>query len=49
MRLAGKGVPAANGRRAGDLYALIQIHPPAKLDRRSKELLEEFRQRNEKR
>jgi len=49
MRLAGKGVPAAKGRPAGDLYALIQIHPPKKLDRRSKELLEEFRERNGKR
>lgn len=49
MRLAGKGVPAAKGRPAGDLYALIQIHPPKKLDRRSKELLEEFRKRNDKR
>ncbi len=49
MRLAGKGVPAAGGRRAGDLHALIQIHPPAKLDRRSRELLEEFRERNERR
>ena len=49
MRLAGKGVPAATGRPAGDLYALIQIHPPKKLDRRSKELLEEFRKRNNKR
>ncbi len=49
MRLAGKGVPAGKGRPAGDLYALIQIHPPKKLDRRSKELLEEFRERNAKR
>ena len=46
MRLAGQGVPAAKGRPAGHLYALIQIHPPKKLDRRSKELLEEFRERN---
>jgi len=49
MRLAGKGVPAARGRPAGDLYAVIQIHPPKKLDRRSRELLEEFRERNDKR
>jgi len=48
MRLAGKGVPAARGRPAGDLYAVIQIHPPKKLDRRSRELLEEFRERNDK-
>jgi molecular chaperone DnaJ len=49
MRLAGKGVPAGKDRPAGDLYALIQIHPPKKLDRRSKGLLEEFRKLQDKR
>lgn len=48
MRLAGKGIPAGKARPAGDLYAVIQIHPPAKLDRRSRELLEEFRKLNSK-
>jgi len=48
MRLAGKGVPAGKNRPVGDLYALIQIHPPKKLDRRSKALLEEFRELNDK-
>lgn len=42
LRLRGKGVPAANGKPAGNLYAVVQIHPPKKLDGRSRELLEEF-------
>jgi len=42
LRLKGKGVPATGARAAGDLYAVIQIHPPKKLDDRSRELLEEF-------
>ncbi len=46
FRLRGKGVPAAGGRAAGDLYAVIQIQPPGKLDRRSRELLEEFERLN---
>lgn len=47
FRLKGKGVAAANGKPAGDLFAVIQIHPPRKMNARSKELLEEFRQLNE--
>jgi molecular chaperone DnaJ len=46
LRLAGKGVPAAAGRAAGDLYAVIQIQPPRKLDERSRELLLEFERLN---
>jgi len=46
FRLKGKGVSASQGRPAGDLYALIQIHPPKKLDERSRELLEEFQKLN---
>ncbi len=46
FRLRGKGVPSANGRPAGDLFAVIQIVPPKKLDARSRELLEEFGERN---
>ncbi len=49
MRLAGKGVPGARGRTAGNLYAVIQIHPPKKLDKRSRELLEELRRIQDKR
>jgi molecular chaperone DnaJ len=42
VRLRGRGVPAHGGRAAGDLYAVIQIHPPKALDARSRELMEEF-------
>jgi molecular chaperone DnaJ len=42
FRLKGRGVPASSGRPAGDLYALIQIHPSKKLDERSRELFEEL-------
>ena len=46
FRLKGRGVPAAQGRAAGDLFAVVQIHPPRKLDKRSRELLEEFQRLN---
>ena len=42
LRLRGRGVPAAAGRAAGDLYVVVQIRPPKDLDPRSRELLEEF-------
>ena len=42
LRLRGRGVPAAGGKPAGDLYAVIQIRPPEKLDARARELLEEL-------
>jgi curved DNA-binding protein len=42
LRLKGRGVPAAGARSAGDLFAVIQIRPPAELSERSRELLEEF-------
>jgi molecular chaperone DnaJ len=42
LRLKGKGVPAAGQRPAGDLYAVVQIVPPKRLDSRSRELLEEL-------
>lgn len=44
FRLRGKGVGESAGRPAGDLYAVIQIRPPRKLDARSRELLLEFEQ-----
>ena len=44
FRLKGRGVPASSGKPAGDLYALIQIHPPKTLDARSRELFEELKQ-----
>ncbi len=46
FRLKGQGVPAGNRAQAGDLYAVIVIEPPKKLDKRSRELMEEFRERN---
>jgi molecular chaperone DnaJ len=46
LRLKGKGVPASGSRPAGDLYAVVQIVPPAKLDARSRELLEELARLN---
>jgi molecular chaperone DnaJ len=46
FRLKGKGVPAGQNVAAGDLFAVIQIHPPQSLDPRSRELLEEFQQLN---
>ena len=47
LRLKGEGVPQpSSGESPGDLYAVIQIHPPRALDARSRELLEEFRSRN---
>jgi DnaJ-class molecular chaperone len=46
FRLKGEGVPSSAGRPAGDLYAVVQIHPPRSLDARSRELLEEFEKRN---
>lgn len=46
FRLKGRGVPAGAGRAAGDLYAMIQIHPPRQLSGRSRELLEEFARLN---
>jgi len=42
LRLKGRGVPARNASPAGDLLAVIQIHPPKDLDARSRELLEEL-------
>ncbi len=42
FRLKGRGVAGSAGKPAGDLYAVVQIHPPKKLDRRSRELMEEF-------
>ncbi|MCP3978351.1 MAG: molecular chaperone DnaJ [bacterium] len=42
FRLKGKGVPGDGRRPDGNLYAVIQIRPPKKLDARSRELLEEL-------
>ena len=39
IRLKGYGVPAAGKRPAGDLYAIIEVTVPAKLNAKQKELL----------
>jgi len=46
FRLKGRGIPAGNGKPAGDLFAVVQIHPPKKLTKRTRELLEELRELN---
>jgi molecular chaperone DnaJ len=46
FRLKGMGLAAGGGKPAGDLFAVVQIHPPESLDARSRELMEEFRRRN---
>ncbi len=46
FRLRGRGVPAAGQKPAGDLLAVIQIHPPQKLDDESRKLMEEFDRRH---
>jgi molecular chaperone DnaJ len=43
FRLRGQGTPASKKHAAGDLYAVIQIHPPKRLNKRSRELLEQLR------
>jgi len=45
LRLRGRGIHFRDGRE-GDLLAVIQIHPPKRLDKRSKELLREFEKLN---
>lgn len=46
LRLKGRGVPAHASRPTGDLYAVVQIVPPKRLDARSREILEEFARLN---
>ena len=46
LRLRGRGVPSSSGKPAGDLYVVVQIHPPKALDARSRELMEEFERLN---
>lgn len=42
FRLKGKGVPRLEGRGVGDLYILIQVEVPVKLNKKQRVLLEEF-------
>lgn len=42
MRIAGKGMPAAGGKPAGDLYVVVQIVPPKEPNDLTKSLLKEI-------
>jgi len=42
MRIAGKGIPAAGGKPAGDLFVVIQIVPPKEPNDLTKQLLSEI-------
>ncbi len=42
LRLGGKGMAGRNSKKAGNLYAIIQIRVPGKLSAREKELFEEL-------
>jgi DnaJ-class molecular chaperone len=42
MRIKGKGVYISPGKRRGDEYVVINIDVPKKINKRSKELMEEF-------
>ncbi|SDH55160.1 molecular chaperone DnaJ [Pseudomonas flavescens] len=44
FRLRGKGVAPVRGGGAGDLMCKVAVETPVQLDRRQRELLEEFRQ-----
>jgi molecular chaperone DnaJ len=43
FRLRGKGVAPVRGGGAGDLMCRVAVETPVSLDRRQRELLEEFR------
>lgn len=42
FRLRGRGVPGRGSNRDGDLYAVVQIVPPRRIDGRVREILEEL-------
>ncbi len=46
LRLRGKGVPGSAGRPAGDLYVVIQIRAPRRLDPETRRLFEEIARRD---
>jgi len=46
LRLKGKGVPHLKGNGSGDLFAVIHIKIPERIDSDSKELIEEFSKHN---
>lgn len=46
LRVKGKGVPYVNSSKVGDLYFIINIVVPTKLDRKQKKLFEELKETN---
>ena len=44
FRIRSKGVPVLNGRGKGDLIVQVQVHTPAKISKRQRELLQEWEQ-----
>jgi curved DNA-binding protein len=42
LRLRGQGLPDSSGGPGGDLYAVVAIHVPKKLNRRERQLFEEL-------
>lgn len=42
IRLSGKGMPVLRTRQSGDLYVQVVVETPVKLNRRQRELLQEF-------
>ncbi|MBN2134804.1 MAG: molecular chaperone DnaJ [Acidobacteria bacterium] len=46
FRLKEKGMPALHGSAKGDMHVTVEIHTPAVLDERSKELLRKFAELN---
>ena len=42
MRIRGKGVPVLNGHGKGDLFVEVRVQTPGKLNKRQRELLQEF-------
>jgi len=46
LRLKGQGIPAAGGKPAGDLFAVLKIVVPKQVDEASRPLIEDFARRN---
>lgn len=46
LRLRGQGVPAAGSLPAGDLFVVLKVVVPRKVDDESRQLIEEFSRRN---
>lgn len=46
LRLKGQGVSGAGGKHQGDLFVVIKVVAPKKVDEESRKLIEEFQTRN---